>query len=89
MPDFTLRGIDDALANRIKEIARVKDWSLNAVMLELLSQAIRISDVTKGKHSEIPGDHQDIALLAGTWASEEAAAFKAALEALERLPAQQ
>lgn len=47
-----------------------------------------ISDAAKGKNTEIPADHQDIALLAGTWASDEAAAFKAALEALERLPGQ-
>ena len=84
MPDFTVRGIDISTAERIKEIARARNWSINDVVLELLQQALR----ENGMGTEAPAstDHKDVALLAGTWGTDEAAAFRAAVEAFERLP---
>ena len=85
MPDFTVRGIDIATAERIKEIARARNWSINDVALDLLQQALRMNGATPASNSSTI-DHQDVALLGGTWASDEAAAFRAALEAFEQLP---
>jgi hypothetical protein len=84
MPDFTVRGIDIAMAERIKDLARVRSWSINDVVLDLLQQALKMNGAAAAP--EASADHKDVALLAGTWASEEAAAFRAALEAFEQLP---
>ena len=84
MPDFLLRGIDNHVAERIKSIARERNWALNDVILQLLKQALGMSDDEIGGSSR--SDHQDIATLAGTWDPAESAAFRAALEAFERLP---
>ncbi len=82
MPDFLLRGIDNAIAERVKAIARERNWSINDVILHLLKQALGMSEEDiSGAHP-----HQDIATLAGTWDPAESAAFRAALEAFENLP---
>ena len=44
MADFLLRGIDERVAERIKEIARQKGWPLNDVILLLLKQALGLVD---------------------------------------------
>jgi hypothetical protein len=84
MPDFTVRGIDNAMAERIKELARAKNWSINDVVLDLLAQSLKMKPAAV---DEPVADHKDVALLAGTWGNDEAAAFRAALEAFEQLPA--
>ncbi|HVF35859.1 MAG TPA: hypothetical protein VND91_11105 [Candidatus Saccharimonadia bacterium] len=82
MPDFLLRGIDNAVAERVKSIARDRNWSINDVILHLLKQALGLSDddIARGNAQ------QDIATLTGTWDPAESAAFRAALEAFEGLP---
>ncbi|MCE3001344.1 MAG: hypothetical protein LW860_01400 [Xanthomonadaceae bacterium] len=40
MPDFLLRGIDNALAERIKNIARERNWSINDVILSLVRRGL-------------------------------------------------
>jgi hypothetical protein len=83
LPDFLLRGIDNAVAERVKSIARDRNWSINDVILHLMKQALGMTE------EDIAGGHvahQDIATLAGTWDPAESAAFRAALEAFERLP---
>jgi hypothetical protein len=82
LPDFLLRGIDNAIADRVKELARERNWSINDVILHLLKQALGMSEEDIGAARE----HQDIATLAGTWDPAESAAFRAALEAFESLP---
>lgn len=84
MPDFLLRGIDSAVAERIKTIARERNWSINDVILHLLKQALGMSDEDIASAHAV--SHQDIATLAGTWDPAESAAFRAALEAFENLP---
>jgi phosphopantetheinyl transferase (holo-ACP synthase) len=85
MPDFTVRGIDISMAERIKELARAKNWSINDVVLDLLQKALEMNGSASSADAA-PADHKDVALLAGTWANDEAAAFRAALEAFEQLP---
>lgn len=83
MPDFLLRGIDNAVAERVKSIARDRNWSINDVILHLVKQSLGMTE------EDIAGGdprHQDIATLAGTWDPAESAAFRAALEAFESLP---
>ncbi len=73
------------MAERIKDIARAKNWSINDVVLDLLQQALKMSGASSAADDTVQ-DHKDVALLAGTWGNDEAAAFRAALEAFERLP---
>jgi len=85
MPDFTVRGIDNAVAERIQAIARARNWAINDVMIDLLKQALNMNPATR-TDTEAVTDPKDVALLAGTWGTDEAAAFRAALEALEQIP---
>lgn len=85
MPDFMLRGIDGELAERIKTIARDRKWALNDVILHLLRQALGLTEEDISSR----GMRGDIATLGGTWAADEAAAFRAALEAFEGLPVEE
>lgn len=79
MPDILVRHIDDALADRIKEIAREHQWSINEAILYALRRGV-------GLEAEDARDElHDIATLSGTWGSTETAAFRAALDAFERV----
>lgn len=79
MPDILVRHIDDALADRIKDIAREHQWSINeAILFALRRGAGLVND-------EARRELHDIAMLSGTWESTEAAAFRAAVEAFERV----
>jgi hypothetical protein len=82
VPDFLLRGIDNALAERIKTVARERNWAINDVLLHLIRQALGEGE----QPSQSPPESRDIAHLGGTWAPDESAAFRAALEAFENLP---
>lgn len=87
MPDFTVRGIDNDMAERIKEIARGRNWSINDTVIELLRQAL--SSTPTGVVVGAPStnaDRDDVARLSGTWASDEAEALRAAIAAFENLP---
>jgi hypothetical protein len=79
VPDFLLRGIDGELAERIKSIARERNWAINDVLLHLIRQALGLIE------PEQP-THRDIAMLGGTFANDEAEAFRQALKAFENLP---
>ena len=70
-----LRGIDGELAERIKTIARDRKWALNDVILHLLRQALGLTEEDISSR----GMRGDIATLGGTWAADEAAAFREAL----------
>jgi hypothetical protein len=83
LPDFLLRGIDHVLAERIKAIARERNWALNDVFLHLIRQGL--GDAVE-EPSVTTQTHRDIAHLSGTWAPDEAAAFRAAMEAFEDIP---
>lgn len=79
MPDILVRHIDDALADRIKDIAREHQWSINEAILFALRRGAGLSN------EETRRELHDIAMLSGTWESTEAAAFRAAVEAFERV----
>jgi hypothetical protein len=80
VPDILVRHIDEATAERIKAIARERQWSINEVVLHALRHGLGLAgeDATRR-------ELHDIATLSGTWESSETAAFRAALEAFERV----
>ncbi len=87
MLDFMLRGISDSTASHIKAMARDRNWSLNDVLLDLIERGLRARDQDDHAEVVVTPMHHDIARLAGTWDPAEAAAFRAAMEAFEDLPA--
>lgn len=85
MPDILVRNIDDAMAERIKAIARERNWSINEVIVYILRHSLGLGgeDIVRR-----PRDIQDVAVLAGTWDPTEAAAFRTALEEFEKVDGQ-
>lgn len=82
MPDIVIRGIDNDLAERIKEIARLNNMPINDVLLRLLRQALKLDAETL----TVANPKQDIARLAGAWGKDETDALRAAIAAIEKLP---
>ena len=80
MPDILVRNIDDAVAERIKAIARERNWSINEVIIYVLRHSLGF-----GGEDIMRRDLHDVAVLAGTWDPREAAAFRTALEAFEKV----
>ena len=82
MPDILVRNIDEAVAERIKTIAREREWSINEVIIYVLKHALGFGgeDITRRER-----DMHDVAVLAGTWDPKESAAFRTALEAFEKV----
>ena len=82
MPDILVRNIDDAMAERIKTIARERNWSINEVIVYILRHSLGFGgeDILRRDR-----DIHDVAVLAGTWDPREAAAFRTALEAFEKV----
>lgn len=79
-----LKGISDTAAAQIKALARDRNWSLNDVILDLIERGLNVHE-DRAEVVVMP-THQDIARLGGTWDADEAAAFRAAMEAFEVLP---
>ena len=82
MPDILVRNIDDATAERIKTIARERNWSINDVIVHVLRHSLGLGGEDVMRRDR---DLHDVAVLAGTWDPKEAAAFRTALEAFEKV----
>lgn len=81
MPDIVIRHIDDAMADRIKAVARERKWTINEVVLHVLRHGLGL------EHGDpVWLQSNDIAHLAGTWGNEEAKAFNDAMKAFEDTP---
>ena len=80
MPDILVRDIEDSVAERIKTIARERNWSINDVILHVLRHSLGF-----GGEDVSNRDIHDVAVLSGTWDTRESAAFRTALEAFERI----
>ncbi|MEO8804226.1 MAG: hypothetical protein ABI304_08015 [Rudaea sp.] len=80
MPDILVRNIDDAIAERIKAIARERNWSINEVIVHVLRHSLGL-----GGEDVVQRDIHDVAMLGGTWDPREADAFRTALEAFEQV----
>ncbi len=76
MTTMTLRGIDEALAQTLKEQSSREGVSLNTLALQLLRKA---TGLDKPKRVVM---HHDLDRLAGTWSAEDAASFAATTASL-------
>ena len=81
MNQLTIRGFDDELAKRIRELARREGISLNRAVLKLLRRGAGLGD--GNRNADMVGDSLDH--LIGTWTREEAAEMERALEDLSHV----
>ena len=81
MNQLTTRGFDDELANRIQELARREDISLNRAVLRLLRRGAGLGERDRGANTV--GDSLDH--LIGTWTEDEAIEMDRALDHLSRV----
>ncbi|HET7300592.1 MAG TPA: hypothetical protein VFJ01_08045 [Oleiagrimonas sp.] len=79
MPDIVVRHIDDALAERIKTLARERQWSINDVILHALRYGLGMGGDAFVSHEH---EFRSVANLGGTWDASETAVFQEALDAL-------
>lgn len=79
MADILLRDVDAVMVERIKQIARERDWPIHDVLLHALKQGLGIIEPEPPK---VPGD---IARLTGSFEDEETRAFNEALAELRKL----
>lgn len=80
MPDIVVRNVDDAMLERLGQVAAEHNWSVDEVLRHALRYALGL-----GGESLVVRERRDIARLRGTWNSDETAMFDAALTAFERL----
>lgn len=76
MHQLTIRGFDDELANRIRQLASREGISLNRAVLKLLRRGAGLGE--RNHMPNVVGDSLDH--LIGTWTKEEAAEMNRALE---------
>ena len=74
MPDILVRNIEEVIAERIKAIAREREWSINDVIVHLLRQGLG-----RGRRRYLSPRNDDIAVIGGTWDSRETKAFRSAV----------
>lgn len=79
MTTMTLRGIDETLAQTLKELARKQGVSLNTLALRLIREA---TGIDKRKRTLV---HHDLDTLAGTWSKEDEVSFQDATRPLESI----
>lgn len=91
MPDLLVRAIDDRLAERIKAYALERAAALNTCMLELIDKGLRAHEAEKvsaalDQHSSGRNrEAEEVIMLGGAWSGDEAQAFRAAIEAMQKI----
>jgi hypothetical protein len=78
--DIVIRNVDDAIADRLDQVATELAWPTDEVVVHALRYALGL-----GGQSLVRGERRDIARLRGVWNSDETATFDDALNAFERL----
>jgi hypothetical protein len=79
MSALTLRGLDEHASKRLKEEARRRGVSVNALLRTLVSEGLGISRPVRRRR------HHDLDALAGTWKAADAREFAAATSPLEQV----
>jgi hypothetical protein len=87
MPDFVIRHIDNLMAQRIKAMAKERQWSINDVVLHALRHGLGMA--SGHLFAENLFDHEDLAALGGQWDAAEQAVFQEAMQALASARAEQ
>ncbi|QNK03522.1 hypothetical protein [Dyella telluris] len=85
MPDLVIRHIDNLMAERIKALAKDRQWSINDVVLHALRHGLGMA--SSNVFAETMLDPGDLTTLGGQWDAKEKAAFQEAVQALSRAPA--
>jgi hypothetical protein len=81
MPDITIRHIDRLMAERIKLLAKERQWSINDVVLQALRHGLGVSE-SSGILAENLRDSRELTTIGGHWDAGERAAFQEAMQAL-------
>ncbi|AIF46258.1 hypothetical protein HY57_02825 [Dyella japonica A8] len=84
VPDLVIRHIDNLMAERIKTLAKERQWSINDVVLHALRHGLGMS--SSNVFAETMLDPGDLTTLGGQWDAKEKAAFQEAMQALSRAP---
>jgi len=84
VPDLVIRHIDNLMAERIKALAKDRQWSINDVVLHALRHGLGMS--SSNVFAETMLDPGDLTTLGGQWDAKEKAAFQEAVQALSRAP---
>jgi hypothetical protein len=79
MAALTLRGLDEATATRLKQEARQRGVSVNALLRAMVEEGLGLSRRTRGRR------HDDLDHLAGSWSAADARQFGAATAAFEQV----
>lgn len=79
MPDLMIRHIDRLMAERIKLLAKERQWSINDVVLQALRHGLGVSE-NHGLLAENMLGSTDLSF--GHWDASERAAFQEAVQAL-------
>lgn len=87
MPDLVIRHIDNLMAERIKALAKERQWSINDVVLHALRHGLGMASTNL--FAETMLDPGELTTLAGQWDAKEKAVFQEAVQALSRTPATQ
>lgn len=80
MPDIVIRHIDSLMAERIKQLAKERQWSINDVVLHALRHGLGMS--SGNIFAETMLDPGELTILSGQWDAKEKAAFQEAIQAL-------
>jgi hypothetical protein len=80
MTDILIREVDDAIAERLRQVAVERNWPVNQVIVHALRYALGLGGEDLSRR-----DRQDIAHLRGTWNPGETDAFRDALSAFEHM----
>ena len=83
MPDLVIRHIDNLMAERIKALAKDRQWSINDVVLHALRHGLGMA-TSNNLFAETMLDPGDLTTLSGQWDAKEKAAFQEAMQALSR-----
>ena len=81
MHQLTIRGFDDELADRIRQLANAEGISLNRAVLKLLRRGAGLGE--RRDNPNLVGDSLDH--LIGTWTAQDAAEMNLVLEDLSRI----
>jgi len=80
MANISLRGIDDQTASRLKEEAKRRRVSVNALILNLIKHGVEADSRMRRRRV-----YHDLDALAGTWTAKEASEFLKALADFEQV----
>jgi hypothetical protein len=88
MPDIMIRHIDRLMAERIKLLAKERQWSINDVVLQALRHGLGVSE-SNGLLAENLRESSELTDAGGHWDASERAAFQEAMQALAVARAEQ